>query len=156
MTARKLAQPFPIVTPETDAMEAAQTLAAQRLPGLIVCGDDGRPYTILPGSQVLRFLIPTYVQDDPALARALDEQASDELCRKLVHSTVRDLLPQPPDLDELPVVDADATALEVAAVMARMHSPLVAVVDERDGNQVIGAITVRQLLEYLLPQQPAN
>jgi len=156
MTARKLAQPFPIVTPETDAMEVAQTLAAQRLPGLIVCGDDGRPYTILPGSQVLRFLIPTYVQDDPALARALDEQASDELCRKLVHSTVRDLLPQPPDLDELPVVDADATALEVAAVMARMHSPLVAVVDERDGNQVIGAITVRQLLEYLLPQQPAN
>jgi len=156
MTARKLAQPFPIVTPETDAMEAARTLAAQRLPGLIVCGDDGRPYTILPGSQVLRFLIPTYVQDDPALARALDEQASDELCRKLVHSTVRDLLPQPPDLDELPVVDADATALEVAAVMARMHSPLVAVVDERDGNQVIGAITVRRLLEYLLPQQPAN
>ena len=156
MTARVLVQPFPIVTPDTDAMEAAQTLAAQRLPGLIVCGDDGRPYTILPGSQVLRFLIPTYVQDDPALARALDEQASDELCRKLVHSTVRDLLPQPPDLDELPVVEADATALEVAAVMARMHSPLVAVIDERDGNQVIGAITVRQLLEYLLPQQPAN
>jgi CBS domain-containing protein len=156
MTARALVQPFPIVTPDTNAMEAATTLAAQRLPGLIVCGDDRRPYTILPGSQVLRFLIPTYVQDDPALARALDEQASDELCRKLVHSTVRDLLPEPADLDELPVVEADATALEVAAVMARMHSPLVAVVDERDGNQVIGAITVRQLLEYLLPQQPAN
>jgi CBS domain-containing protein len=156
MTARKLAQPFPIVTPETDAMEAVRTLAALRLPGLIVCRDDGRPYTILPGSQVLRFLIPTYVQDDPALARALDEQASDELSRKLVHSTVRDLLPQPPDLDELPVVDDDATALEVAAVMARMHSPLVAVVDERDGSQVIGAITVSRLLEYLLPQQPAS
>src|SRR5665647_839265 len=156
MTARALVQPFPIVTPDTDAMAAATTLAAQRLPGLIVCADDGRPYTILPGSQVLRFLIPTYVQDDPALARVLDEQASDELCRKLVHSTVRDLLPEPADLDELPVVEADATALEVAAVMARMHSPLVAVVDERDGNQVIGAITVRQLLEYLLPQQPAN
>jgi hypothetical protein len=156
MTARTLAQLFPIVNPDTDAMEAARTLAAHRLPGLIVCDDDGRPYTILPGSQVLRFLIPTYVQDDPALARVLDEEASDELCRKLVRSTVRDLLPRPPDLDELPVVDADATALEVAAVMARMHSPLVAVVDERDGNQVIGAITVRQLLEYLLPQQPAS
>jgi CBS domain-containing protein len=156
MTARVLVQPFPIVTPETDAMEAAQTMASQRLPGLIVCRHDGRPYTILPGSQVLRFLIPSYVQDDPALARALDEQASDELCRKLAHSTVRDLLPQPPDLDELPVVDADATALEVAAVMARMHSPVVAVVDERDGNHVIGAITVGRLLEYLLPQQPAS
>ena len=153
MTARKIAQPFPIVTPETDAMQAAQTMAEKRLPGLIVCGDDGRPYTVLPGSQVLRFLIPTYVQDNPALARALDDQASDALCRKLVRSTVRDLLPRPQDVDELPVVDADATSLEVAAVMARRHSPLVAVVD---GNQVLGAITVSQLLDYLLPSRPAT
>ena len=157
MTARKLAQPFPLVTPDTDAMEAAQTMAAQRLPGLIVCGDDGRPYTILPGSQVLRFLIPSYVQDNPVLAGALDEEASDELCRKLVHRTVRDLLPQPPDLDELPVVDVDATSLEVAEVMARMHSPLVAVIDDHAaGNRVIGAITVSRLLDHILPPAPAS
>jgi hypothetical protein len=31
MTARKLARPFPLVTPDTDAMEAAQTVAAQPL-----------------------------------------------------------------------------------------------------------------------------
>ena len=153
MTARKIARPFPVVTPETDAMEAAQAMAERRLPGLIVCGEDGRPYTVLPGSQVLRFLIPIYVQDDPALARTLDDQASDALCRKLARSTVRDLLPHPQDVDELPVVDADATSLEVAAVMARMHSPLVAVLD---GDQVIGAITVSQLLDYLLPSRPAN
>ena len=148
MRARDLARPFPHVAPDTDAMEAAHMMAGQRLPGLIVLGDDGRPYTILPGSQVLRFLIPSYVQDDPGLARALDERASDELCRKLVRSTVRDLLPHPKDVDELPVVDGDATGLEVAAVMARMHSPVVAVVD--DGRS-IGAITASQLLEYLLP-----
>lgn len=153
MTARTLAQPFPIVTPDTDAMDAAQTMARRRWPGLIVSGDDGRPYTILPGSEVLRFLIPTYVQDDPGLARALDERASDELFRKLVRSTVRDLLPQPPDYDDLPVVDADATSLEVAAVMARMRSPLVAVVD---GDRVVGAITVNRLLEHPLPPAPAS
>jgi CBS domain-containing protein len=153
MTARMIAQPFPIVTPETDAMEAAQVMAEKRLPGLIVCRDDGRPYTVLPGSQVLRFLIPTYVQDNPALARTLDDQAADALCRKLVRSTVRDLLHKQQDDDELPVVDADATSLEVAAVMARMHSPLVAVVD---GNRVVGAITVSRLLDYLLPSRPAS
>ncbi len=43
--------------------------------------------------------------------------------------TVRDVL-RHRDHDELPVVDAEATTLEVAAVMARMHSPLVAVVDD--------------------------
>jgi CBS domain-containing protein len=46
------------------------------------------------------------------------------------------------------VVDGDATALEVAAVMARMHSPLVAVVVD---DKVVGAVTVNRLLDYLLP-----
>ena len=157
MRARNLAQQLAVVTPDTDAMEAARVMAERRLPGLIVCGEDGRPYTVLPGSQVLRFLIPRYIQDDPALARALDEQASDELCRRLVDSTVRDLLPRPQDVDELPVVDADATSLEVAAVMARMHSPLVAVVDDHPGgNRVIGAITVSRLLDHLLLPRPTN
>lgn len=152
MRARELARPFPVVFPDTDASDAARAMAAERLPGLIVCGDDGRPWTVLPGSQVLRFLIPAYVQDEPGLARALDEQAADELCRRLEQRTVRDLLPRPQDLDELPVVDSDATGLEVAAVMARMHSPLVAVVD---GDEVVGAITVSQLLDYLLPPAAA-
>lgn len=148
MLARQLAEPFPVVTTETDAMDAARAMAAERRPGLIVCTQDGRPFTVLPGSQVLRFLIPTYVQDDPGLARALDEQASDELCRKLERSRVGDLLPRRKDLDDLPVVDGDATALEVAAVMARMHSPLVAVVVD---DKVVGAVTVSRLLDYLLP-----
>jgi len=148
MRARTLAEPFPTVTTDTDAMDAARAMAAGRLPGLIVCTDDGRPYTVLPDSQVLRFLIPAYLQDEPGLARALDEQASDEMCRKLERSTVGDLLPDRQDLDELPVVDGGATALEVAAVMARMHSSLVAVVVD---GQVVGAITASRLLDYLLP-----
>lgn len=150
--ARDLVQPFPVITPDTDAMEAAQAMAGQRLPGLIVCSEDARPYTILPGSEVLRFLIPAYLQDDPGLAATLDDDAADELCRRLTRSTVRDLLPRPQDLDELAVVDADATSLEVAAVMAHRRSPLVAVVQD---ERVIGAITVSRLLDHLLPQATA-
>lgn len=148
MSALQMAQPFPVVTPGTDAMDAARAVGAGRLPGLIVCTDDGSPYTVLPDSQVLRFLIPAYLQDNPGLARALDEQASDEMCRKLERSTVGDVLPKRQDLDELPVVDGDASALEVAAMMATMNSPLVAVVV--DGH-VVGGITVAGLLDYLLP-----
>lgn len=148
MLARDLVRPYPTVTPDTDAMEAARAMATAQLPGLIVCSEDGRPYTVLPGSQVLRFVIPRYVQDDPGLARALGEDAADELCWRLERTTVRELLPDSQDLDELPVVDGDATALEVAAVMARMHSPVAAVVVD---GRVVGAITVRQLLVYLLP-----
>lgn len=148
MRARELAQPFPTVGLDTDAMEAARMLGQQRLPGLIVLGDDGRPWTVLPASQVLRLVIPAYVQDDPALARAFDEKASDQLWSELDESTVRDILPDEQDVDELPVVDPDATTVEVAAVMARVHSPLVAVVD---GDELLGAITVSRLLDHLLP-----
>lgn len=124
-------------------------MAAQRSPGLIVCSKDDQPYTVLPASRVLNFIIPRYMQDQPALARAFDQQASDALRDKLVRHTVRDVLPKPAERDEIPTVDADATTIEVAAVMARMHSPLVAVVD--DGGRVPGAITVSQLLSHFLP-----
>jgi CBS domain-containing protein len=148
MRARDLAERFPTVSLDDDAMTAAQLMAEQRSPGLIVCSEDDRPYTVLPGSQVLNFIIPPYVQDQPALARAFDEQASDALRDKLVRHTVRDVLPKPAERDELPIVDADATTIEVAAVMARMHSPLVAVVDT--SGRVLGAITVSRLLSHVL------
>ncbi len=154
MRARELAEWFPIVSLTTDALTAARTMGDQRHPGLIVCDGDGRPHTVLPGTQVLRFMIPSYVQDDPALARVYDERGSDELLSKLSTKTVADLLPRRQDRAELPVVDPDATTLEVAAVMTRMHSPIVAVVD--DEGQVLGAVTLSRLFEVLFPAAPTT
>lgn len=151
MRARDLAEPFPLVSPDTDALQAAVAMAQDRQPGLIVCAADGRPYTILAGPVLLRSLLPAYLQDDPLLARALDEAAADELGRRLARRTVRELLPEPTDLDDLAIVDPDATALEIAAVMAREGSPLVAVYD---GTRVLGAVTVSRLLEHLFAGGP--
>jgi len=147
MLARELARQFPTVGLDTDALDAARILTEQRLPGLIVLDGDGRPHTVLPGSQVLRFVVPTYVQDDPALARAFDEKSADALCDALIGRTVRDLLPARKDRLELPVTAPDATSIEIAAQMTRMRSPLVAVVD---GSRLLGAITVSALLTHLL------
>lgn len=146
MLARDLAQPFPVVEPDTNALEAARLLVERKLPGLIVLDPAGHPTTVLPGSQVLRFVLPAYVQRDPALARAYDERAADLLCGRLAEHTVRELLPR--ERTTLPVVDGGATVMEVAAVMARLHSPLVAVVD---GDELLGAITVAGLLSLVLP-----
>lgn len=147
MLAGELARPYPTVTLDTGALEAARLLADRRLPGLIVLDDAGHPYTVLPGSQVLRFIVPGYVQDDPALARAFDEESADALCDKLAPRLVRDVLPRRKDLFDLPVVAADATSIEIAAVMARQRSPIVAVVED---STLLGAVTISVLLEHLL------
>ncbi len=146
MLARDLAQPFPVVRPDTNALAAARLLAEHRLPGLIVVDEADRPQTVLPGSQVLRFLLPAYVQRDPSLARAYDERTADRLGARLAEHTVRELLPR--ERATLPVVGGGATAVEVAAVMARLHSPVVAVLES---DRLLGAITVSGLLTLLLP-----
>ncbi len=153
MRARDLAEDFPIVDVDGDALDAAREMARRRLPGLIVCTGDRQPYTILPGSQVLRFLMPAYLQDDPQLARALDEEAAADIMGRLTQVVVREVLPRAQESDELPVVDADATTMEVAAVMARRHSPLVAVVE---GGKVVGAVTASRLLSALLANEAAE
>jgi hypothetical protein len=145
MRARDLLVPFPTVTLDTPVAEAARLLADQDLPGLIVVDGDGMPFSILPGTQVLRLAVPGYCQDDPALARVIDEAHADAFLRVLADRTVREALPR--EKRELPVTDPDATVLEIAALMARTHSPLVAVVGERG---LEGAVTLQALMDRAL------
>ncbi|MEU4573230.1 CBS domain-containing protein [Nonomuraea sp. NPDC023979] len=146
MRARDLVSDFPTVTLDTRAADAARLLAEHGLPGLIVLNDDGRPRTILPGTQVLRLAVPRYCLDDPALARVVDEEHADAFMRGLGERTVRETLPEQPR--ELPIADGDATLLELAALMARTHSPLVAVVDD---GALLGGVTLQALMGQSLP-----
>lgn len=151
MLAQDLAAPYPTVRMDTSAREAAQLLAERHLPGLIVVDEHDHPVAILPGSQVLRLLVPTYVQADPTLARVLEERYADRICDVLANRTVADMLPSDSDRRKLPVVAPDDTALEIAAIMAANRSPVVAVVEERNEKApLMGAISVSDLLERLL------
>jgi CBS domain-containing protein len=141
-----MAEEFPVIGLDSDALDAAKLLAGRRLPGLIVTDKNGAPYSILPASQVVRFLVPSYVQDDPSLARVIDEPIADRVADKLAGTPVRKLMQDKPA--ELPVVKADDTVLEIAALMARLRCPLVAVVD---GDTIVGAITASRLLELAVP-----
>ncbi|WP_327287897.1 CBS domain-containing protein [Streptomyces sp. NBC_01198] len=148
MHARELATEYPTVTLDSDALEAARMLAVQRLPGVLVVDADGGPYAVLPASRLVKLLVPAYVIEDPALAAVIDEQRADRLCQALSGRTVAESLPR--ERTKPPVADADDTALEVAALMARERSPLVAVVDRRDGDRLLGVITASHPLDRLL------
>ena len=120
-------------------------LAEHRLPGILVTEAAGQPYAVLPASQVVRFIVPTYVQDDPSLAGVLNESVANHAAEKLADKTVRDVLPL--HLLDIPAANADDTIIEVAALMARLRSPLIAVL--KDGK-LHGVITASRLLAAAL------
>jgi CBS domain-containing protein len=158
MRARDLAEEYPSVTLGSDILEAARLLAGGRLPGLLVVDERGGPQAVLPASHLVKLLVPGYVIEDPALARVVDEQHADRLCQALAGRPVSDALPPEHDRHKPPTADAEDTALEVAALMARERSPLV-VVTEGGGDEVpargapprmLGVITAPHLLDRLL------
>ncbi|MEV6105672.1 CBS domain-containing protein [Streptomyces sp. NPDC051940] len=149
MRAHDLAEDYPTVSTGDEAMTAARLMAEERLPALLVLDPRGVPAAILPASQLVKTLVPPYVIEDPALAAVIDERHADRLCAALAGRTVGDLLTGsagPP-----PIAAPDDTALEVAALMARTRSPLVAVLDrDKAGPRLLGVITASHLLHRLL------
>ena len=122
MHAEDMAEEFPVITVDTNALDAARMLAEHRLPGILVTDTSGKPYAVLPASQVVRFIVPTYVQDDPSLAGVINESWADKAAEKLGDKKVHDVLPE--HLTDVPAANADDTIIEVAALMARFRSPL--------------------------------
>lgn len=148
MRAIDICEAHPMVDLTTDALEAARLMASRSLTGLVVRGDASHPYTVLPASQVLRFVIPAYVQDNPALARVYDERHADLIAERLAGRTVGEVMPAKSDIAAVLRVNHDDTLLEIAAVMARSHSPIVVV---GRGDDIVGVITIRRLLGALFP-----
>src|SRR5688572_27127596 len=77
MQARDIVVSVPTITLQDTVAKAIQVMALGRLPGLIVVNDAGRAAMVLPGSQVLRLVVPATYQSEPALAHAIDEEAAD-------------------------------------------------------------------------------
>jgi CBS domain-containing protein len=134
--AEEIVEEFPVVNIDSPALDAVRLLAEHRLNGLVV---------VTNTSEVVRFIVPGYVQDDPGLAGVFTESMADQAAAKLGGKTIREVLPQ--KRQYVPVVDADDTIIEVAALMARVRSPLVAVVKKR---RLHGVITASRLLAAAL------
>ncbi|OEJ28412.1 hypothetical protein AS594_31930 [Streptomyces agglomeratus] len=149
MLARDLAETYPHVSVDADAVDAARLLAGNKLPALLVVDADQRPYAIVPGSQLIKQLVPDYLLAEPLLVSVVDDRHLGEVTEKIDGLTVAEWLPSRTYAP--PVVGPDAGLLQVAALMARTHSPLVAVI-EREGDEVrlLGAITAACLMTHLL------
>jgi CBS domain-containing protein len=145
MRAEDIAEDFPVMAIDSDAVDAARLIAEHSLPGLVVTYTSGKPYGVLPAFQILRFILPRYVQDDLALAGVLGDSTADEATRNLAGKTVGDMLPD--YLRNIPSADARDTVIKVAAELAQLRSPLIAVTKN---GKLHGAITASRLLAAAL------
>lgn len=147
MDARQLVRRTPVVRPADALAPALAAMLAADLPGLVVRLD--REFLVIPASQALRAVLPRYVLDDAALGRVWDEASADVLMQRLAGKQVADLVAAIDRDRDGPdhVVEADATVVELAAVMAAAHLPLVAVVED---GRLLGVVTVDDLLGRLL------
>ncbi|MGC9544540.1 hypothetical protein [Streptomyces sp. UG1] len=82
MSARKFVEPYPYVSTDAPATDAAQLLAEHKLPAPLVVDRDGLPYAIVPGSQLIGQLVPEYALEDPSLSALVDDRDLDEVPRR--------------------------------------------------------------------------
>jgi CBS domain-containing protein len=145
MKARDVMASPPIVRPDAPAAEAARLLQNPEVRGLLVVDSEERLVGVLTDAMLLRYLLPPYVTEAESLAGVLEEGAAEALWRRLDGKRASDLLPEDRSGDA--EVDAEDTLIEVASAMVEAHVPLVAV---REGDHLVGAITLNALLKYLL------
>ncbi|HEY2198721.1 MAG TPA: CBS domain-containing protein [Mycobacterium sp.] len=145
MRAEDLDEQFPIVQLDSDALEAARLIAEHGLPGLIVADASRKPCAVLLASEMLRFALPRYVQDDITLAGVLGDALADNASENLAGKTVGDLLPK--QLRAVASVNVGDGVIKVAAEMAQQRSPLIAVTEN---GKLHGVITASRLLAAAL------
>lgn len=145
MRARDLVGQVPKVEMDLPVVDAARMLADHCLPGLIVVDDMGCPVAVLPGVEVLRLVVPGYIQDSAVIAQVIDESHADMFPEEVSHRTVGQCLPY--QRLEPPVIGADATVVEIAALMVGTRCPLAAVVDQ--SFTLLGVVTLESMLKRM-------
>jgi CBS domain-containing protein len=149
--AHELAEPYTYVFTDDAAADAVRLLAEHKLPALLVVDRDDQPYAVVPASQLVGRLVSFDALHDPpaAAAAGVEARALHDVPDRLLGLTVATWLPR--HRFTPPTVGPDASALDIAALMARTHMPLVTVM-ERDGDRawLSGAVTAARLMERLI------
>ena len=148
MKARNLASPQPLLRASAPARDAATVLARHDVRSVLVIDDQGAFVGVLSDSELLRGLLPSYVDQSRMLAHVLEEGAAEVLYRRLEGRSIADLVPR--DRDVAPLVGGDDTLVEVASVMVRARASAVGVVED---DRLIGGITIDDLLSHLLSRR---
>ena len=150
MKARDLMRPVAVLQGDDPAENLIRVFGRPNLRAVAVVSEEGKPLGIVTDEDLLIALLPSYVRDDPLLARVFDEDAAWELCRRLEGKLVTSVVPLRGG-QQSPVSPDDAV-VEVISSMVRTGGPACLVVQD---DLVLGVITVDDLLPALLVRHPS-
>jgi CBS domain-containing protein len=145
MKARDLMKTARVAHPNDPCSALVEAFADPEVRGVAIVTDVGELLGLVTDQEMLAALLPSYVVDDQALARVMDEEAGARLAARLATKQTHDLIDE--TAREEAVVAPEDTLIEVAATMVRSRGPAVVVVE---GKRVLGVITADVLLTALL------
>lgn len=145
MKARDIMGPVPEVRTDEPIKRLLAAFERPEVRAVAVVTEVGELVGVINDQDLLGALLPSYVLDDESLAGVLDEAAAATLQERLRAKRCGDLLDE--SKRHHTIVLPDDTLLEVATALAKTKVPAVVVVDQ---GQVLGAITIDQLLGALL------
>jgi CBS domain-containing protein len=146
MDARDLVVPLPAVSVATSVRDAARLVADQHAPGLIITDESGAVLGAISTTQLLRMALPTYLSQAPGLTRSFGDSSVASLFDECADRTVGSCMSGKHATS--PTIAAGSRLLEVAELMARADSPVVAVVDPP--QSIVGAVTADAVMLALL------
>jgi CBS domain-containing protein len=145
MHAADVVETIPTARPDDEVLSAVRMVCRHGLPGLVVADERGDLVGCLSSIDLLRLVLPRYLQDDPGLARVFDEEHADRIAAALAGTSVRDVAGA---MKRVPMVRSEATVVEIAELMVLRSCPIVLVKGEDGGT--LGVVTANRLLLLLM------
>jgi CBS domain-containing protein len=142
MRARDLVRPYPMLSAGAPAAGAVQRAAATSVRSFLVVDPSGALIGVLSNTDILRAMLPSYLEDSPSIAGVIPGDQEDLLWKHGSRKRVGQVAI--PDAAVAP----DATLLEVMSVMVSTRASLVGVVAE---GRLLGGISLDQVLDSLSP-----
>lgn len=146
--AKDLMRRAAVFHPDDPAEDLVLAFETAGLRAVAVASLDGRLIRMVTDLDLLHALLPPYVQEDPVLARVLEDNAAWALRRRLKGQRVRHVANVRPGSGQ--AVRPEDTLVEVTSAMVQVGDPAIPVVA---GDVVVGVIAVDELLPALLARR---
>jgi len=142
MRAHDLVRPHPTLSAPAPASGAVHLARATSVRSFLVIDPSGVLVGVVSNTDILRAMLPPYVEERPSIARVLAHDEADLLWEHCRRKRIEELVTPGA------VVSPDATIVEVISVMIRTRAPLVGVAAE---GRLLGGISLGQVLDSLPP-----